>query len=77
MASDNKNAVSDELYAQTVFEEGGNLVVNLEGIQEAKFENVPKGIYNAEIENVEFGMSQTSGSPMYLSLLFGSHLESL
>jgi len=59
-----QNTVSDEQYSQAVFEEGGNLVVNLAGIQEAKYEAIPRGIYNAEIDTVEYGMSANSGNPM-------------
>jgi hypothetical protein len=65
MAKDEKNVVTDEVYKQTVFEEGGNLVIDLENIAEAKFEVIPKGIYSAEIDSVEFGLSNNSGAPMF------------
>jgi hypothetical protein len=60
----NPNEVSEDQYNKAVFEEGGNLVVDLGGIQEAKFEAVPKGIYNMEVESAEYGMSNNSGQPM-------------
>jgi hypothetical protein len=55
---------TDEQYTQMVFEDGGDLVVNLTEVQEMKFENVPKGNYLAEIDEATFGMSQQSGNPM-------------
>lgn len=64
MAKPNTNAVSDDAFKAAIFEDGGNLVVDLQGIQEAKFEAIPKGIYAAEIDAVEFGMSNNSGAPM-------------
>lgn len=67
MAGDNKqnpNAVSEDQFKQAIFEEGGNLVVDLANIQEAKFEPVPRGLYDSEIDSVEYGMSQNSGAPM-------------
>lgn len=60
-----KNAISDEDYKGMVFEDGGDLVVNLTDVQELKFENVPKGTYLAEVDECTYGMSQSSGSPMY------------
>lgn len=58
------NQVSDEQFKASVFEEGGNLVIDLGNIAEAKFEAIPKGIYDGEIEVAEFGMSNNSGAPM-------------
>lgn len=60
-----KDEISQEQYANMVFEEGGDLVVNLTDVQELKFENVPKGTYLAEVDECTFGMSQSSGAPMY------------
>ncbi len=60
-----ENQISDEQYASMVFEDGGDLVVNLTDVQELKFENVPKGTYIAEIDECQYGMSQSSGAPMY------------
>jgi hypothetical protein len=54
----------DEEYAGMVFEEGGELTVNLADVEEMKFENVPKGTYNAEVDEATFGMSQSSGQHM-------------
>jgi len=66
MAEANKqNQVTEEQFQSAVFEEGGNLVVDLTGIQEAKFEAIPKGIYDGEIDSCEFGMSNNSGAPMF------------
>jgi len=64
MPTNPQNEVSEEMYNKAVFEEGGNLVVDLGGINEAKFEAVPKGIYNGEIDSAEYGISQNSGNPM-------------
>lgn len=63
------NQMTPELYEQSVFEDGGQLVVNLEGVAEMKFEAIPKGIYEAEVDSVEFGMSNSSGKPM-LTFMF-------
>lgn len=60
-----KDQITDEQYQGMVFEEGGDLVVNLTDVQELKFENVPKGTYLAEVDECTYGMSQSSGSPMY------------
>lgn len=62
--ADDKNQITDEEYAGMVFEDGGDLVVNLTDVQEMKFENVPKGTYLAEIDEATYGMSQSSGKPM-------------
>lgn len=58
------NPPTDEQYATMVFEEDGDLVINLSEVQEMKFENVPKGTYVVEIDSTEYGMSQNSGAPM-------------
>ena len=60
----NPNDVTEEMYNQAVFEDGGALVVDLGGINEAKFEAVPKGLYNGEIDSAEYSLSQNSGAPM-------------
>lgn len=62
--ADEKNEITEEQYQSMVFEEGGDLVVNLQDVQEMKFENVPKGTYLAEIDEAKYGMSQSSGKPM-------------
>jgi hypothetical protein len=36
-----------------IFEDGQGVVVNLEGIAEAKFENIPKGVYEFECDTCE------------------------
>lgn len=66
MAEKSKNefAPSDDEYAGMVFEDGGDLVVNLSDVQEMKFENIPKGIYTAEIDEASYGLSQSTQKPM-------------
>jgi Protein of unknown function (DUF669) len=61
MADENKAADPD--YSACVFEGGDGVVVDLTSVAEAKFENVPKGIYDFEIDSVEYKKSQ-QGSPM-------------
>lgn len=56
---------SDEEYTNMVFEEGGELTINLADVKELKFENIPKGTYLAEVDDVQFGASQSSGAPMF------------
>lgn len=43
-----------------------NLVLDLDGVSSElpKFEAMPPGVYDAIIENVEYGNSQSSGNPM-------------
>lgn len=60
-----KQEISEEQYAGMVFEEGGALTVDLANVQELKFEAIPKGIYKAEVDSVDFGNSKSSGSPMF------------
>lgn len=55
----------DNNYDSAVFEEGGSLVVDLTGVEEMKFEAIPKGIYNAEVDQCDFQISQSSGKPMF------------
>lgn len=64
MADDKQNYPSEEQYSGMVFEEGGDLVVNLNDVQEMKFENVPKGTYPAEIDEATYGLSQSTQQPM-------------
>lgn len=47
-----------------LFEEGGGLVVDLTGVQEAKYELVPKGIYSGEIDSCEYKDSK-AGAKMW------------
>lgn len=63
--SANPNALSDADYASAVFEQGGSLVVNLSGVAELKFELIPKGIYDANIDSVEYKLSKNSNAWMY------------
>jgi len=55
---------TDDEYTGMVFEDGGDLVVNLSSVQELKFENVPKGTYLAEIDEATYGLSQSTQKPM-------------
>lgn len=42
------------------------LIVDLSGVDEnAGFEILPRGIYNAVVDDLEFGYSQNSGNPMW------------
>lgn len=57
--------ISAEDYAQMVYVDGDSLVIDLSNVQELKFENIPKGIYAAEVDQVDFVKeSKSSGSPM-------------
>lgn len=62
--ADDQNKITDEEYSGMVFEDGGDLVVNLQDVQEMKFENVPKGTYSAEIDEATYGLSNSSQKPM-------------
>lgn len=64
MAEKEQTYPTDEQYGQMVFEDGGELVINLTEVQEMKFENVPKGTYPAEIDEASYGLSQSSQAPM-------------
>lgn len=50
-------------YSKNIFEDGGSVVVDMTTVAEAKFENVAKGIYDFEVESVEFKTS-AAGNPM-------------
>jgi hypothetical protein len=65
MAKAERQEITEELYNQVVFEDGGDLVINLTDVEEAKFELIPKGIYEANIDNWEFGLSESSGAKMF------------
>lgn len=60
-----RQEITPDLYAQLVYEEGDGIVVDLQSVEEMKFELIPKGIYNAEIDEVQFGNSKSSGAPMF------------
>ena len=57
--------VTEEEFAAAVFEDGGALVVDLSSIEEMKFDNMPKGVYDALIDEVSFGKSRNSGNNMF------------
>ena len=54
MADNNSNTLSDEEFANAVFQDGDSLVVDLSNVEGMSFELVPKGTYDAEIEEVTF-----------------------
>lgn len=60
----NEGAFDEE--ADGMFENSGEgLSVDLSKVEAMKFEVLPKGIYNAIIEEVKFEMSKTSNKPMW------------
>jgi hypothetical protein len=69
----NDNTISEEDYAKVVFEDAGELVVNLTSVEEAKFELIPKGLYDAVIDSWEFGNSENSGAPMFSAVFQLEH----
>lgn len=60
--------VSEDDYAKAVFEEGDNLIVDLSGIEELKFEAIPKGIYELQLDELQYGKSKSSGKPMFTAI---------
>lgn len=68
MADDKKSnlqEISEAEYEQMVYKDGESLVVDLSNVQEMKFETIPKGIYNAEVDQVDYvAESANSGKPM-------------
>lgn len=59
------NEVNDDVYASSVFEDGGSLVVDLTNVEGLSFEAIPKGVYDAEVDQVEYQISKSSGQPMF------------
>lgn len=59
------NELKDEDYASAVFEQGDGLVVDLSNIQELSFEALPKGFYDAVIDEANYQISKTSQKPMF------------
>ena len=46
--------------------EGDDPVINLEEVEESgEYTPMPRGTYNCEVANVEYGFSQSSGNPMW------------
>jgi hypothetical protein len=61
-----QDTISEESYNKAVFQDGGSLVVDLSGVEEsAGFQLIPRGWYEAVIDNWEFGYSENSGAPMF------------
>lgn len=54
------------------------MVFNLDDVEESSFEVLPKGTYNAIVEEFEFTTSQSSGSPMIkcvYSIIDGEYVD--
>lgn len=64
--ADDKPQMTDEEYAALVYaDDDGSLVVDLSEVAELKFEAIPKGVYQAVVDQVDFiAESKTSGKPM-------------
>jgi hypothetical protein len=60
--------VSAEDYSKAVFEDGGSLVIDLGGIQALTFEALPKGIYDAVLDEFTYGPSKSSNKPMFTAV---------
>lgn len=60
-----KHEITAEEYEKMVYAEGDSLVVDLSAVEEMKFEKIPKGIYDAEVDEVTYGKSNSSGAPMF------------
>ncbi len=45
--------------------DSGGLMVDLDQVEEVTYEAIPRGIYPCVIADCEFGMSQSSGNPMW------------
>jgi hypothetical protein len=58
------NKITDEEYANMVFDNGDGLVVNLDNVQAMSFEALPKGNYPCVVDEATFGNSKSSGKPM-------------
>jgi hypothetical protein len=52
--------------AGAIFEDGGSLLIDLGGVEEAKFELLPAGWYQAEVDAWEFGPSK-NGAPQFVA----------
>lgn len=46
-------------------EDDSSLSIDMDSVEEAKFEAIPKGTYDVVVEEVEFKHSNTSGKPMW------------
>lgn len=68
--ADERQEITEEQYATMVYEDAGELTVNLADVAEAKFENVPRGIYLFEVDQTDYvEASQSSGRPMITAWL--------
>lgn len=65
MATNNTTELPEDEYAAAVFQEGESLIVDLANVEELKFDLIPKGVYNAEVDELTFGKSKSSGAAMF------------
>lgn len=66
MAKASQNQADDFESAGASFENNDEgLMVDLEGVQALSFDPLPKGTYNAIIEECEYKLSKSSGKPMW------------
>lgn len=56
-----EHELTEDERAQIFFQDGGQLVIDLNSIGEMKFELIPKGIYNALVDECNFGVSKDRG----------------
>ncbi len=66
--ADNSFVPTDEDFSKAVFEDGGNIVIDLSGIQELKFEALPKDNYDGLLDELQYGKSKASGQPMLTAI---------
>lgn len=52
---------TEDEFKQIYFEEGGQVVVDLSSVEEMKFDLIPKGIYAAVVDEVNYGLSKDKG----------------
>jgi len=61
-----KKDVAVEEESSFLIEDGeGDFVIQMDDVEEAKYELIPKGTYDAEITDMEYKLSQASGMPMW------------
>ena len=65
MTPDDETVAEAEAPADETFEEGAGLVIDLAGVEEASFENMPRGLYPAVVESLEYKLSKSAGQPMW------------
>jgi hypothetical protein len=65
MASSNTTELPEDVYNAAVFEDGGSLIVDLSNVEELKFDLIPKGVYDAEVDELTYGKSKSSENYMF------------